>query len=48
MNLTPTVESIVEFLNQPDLWDHDLNEILLNIEWSDIAPNTIIPKLELN
>ena len=47
MNLTPTVESIVEFLNQPDLWDHDLNEILLNIEWSDIAPNTIIPKLEL-
>ena len=45
--MTPTVEAISELLNKPDTWDCDLNKILLEIDWSSIAPDTIVPKLEL-
>lgn len=47
IDLTPTVEAISELLNQPDSWICSLYEILLGIEWTEISPDTIVPKLEL-
>lgn len=43
-----TVETISSLLNAPEDWDCGLTEMLQEkIEWSEVNPETIIPKLEL-
>lgn len=43
-----TVDVASDLLNHPEEWGCDLNELLQErIDWSEIAPETIIPKLEL-
>ncbi len=43
-----TIETISSLLNAPEEWDCGLTEMLQEkIEWSEVNPETIIPKLEL-
>ena len=47
-HINPNVKAIAEYLNSPRSWDCNLNELLIEeIDWSDINPNTIVPKLEM-
>lgn len=43
-NIENSVEALAAYLNQPEIWEAELSDILLEIDWFQIPSATILPK----